>query len=294
MARRRYRWRRARAPMSCASPWTSRLDSGRPPPPWSSSTWPTPPTSATRSASQSINRGRCTHCQSGGRSSSTASRIQPTFGSRSTSGAHSTARTSTTNSADAGSRRWSSAASPRTSASSRPPDRVGSAATPLSSPRMRRRVPRPRCTRSPSRRFCREFRASRRPRTSMSAADEWVWGWDSTPGIVSVHASLSGRALVWRRDAAADTLVLEEERFRPWVLLAHLDDAVGLEYRELAGPGALRYLVSADDGRHLIDAVLRAASKRLGTPLSKPSELTDVEPGTMLALPADEQYLVAT
>ena len=36
----------------------------------------------------------------------------------------------------------------------------------------------------------------------MSVTDEWVWGWDSTPGIVSVHASLSGKALVWRRDPA--------------------------------------------------------------------------------------------
>jgi hypothetical protein len=27
--------------------------------------------------------------------------------------------------------------------------------------------------------------------------DEWVWGWDSTPGIVSVWADLDGRATVW-------------------------------------------------------------------------------------------------
>jgi len=122
-----------------------------------------------------------------------------------------------------------------------------------------------------------------------------VWGWDSTPGIVSVHASLSGKALVWRRDAATDTLVVETERFRPWILLAHLDDVRGMTWadcRELDGPGALRYMVSADDGRRLIDTILRAASERLGTPVSKPSELAELEPGTMLALPADEQYLV--
>ena len=29
--------------------------------------------------------------------------------------------------------------------------------------------------------------------------DEWVWGWDSMPGIVSVWADLDGRASVWRR-----------------------------------------------------------------------------------------------
>ncbi|HXB25527.1 MAG TPA: ribonuclease H-like domain-containing protein [Gemmatimonadaceae bacterium] len=131
----------------------------------------------------------------------------------------------------------------------------------------------------------------------MRSADEWVWGWDSTPGIVSVHASLSGKALVWRRDAATDTLVVETERFRPWVLLAHLDDLRGVtwaECRELDGPGALRYLVSANDGRALIDTLLRRASERLGTPVSKPSELAELEPETMLALPADEQYLVLT
>jgi hypothetical protein len=26
--------------------------------------------------------------------------------------------------------------------------------------------------------------------------DEWVWGWDSTPGIVSVWAEIDGRATV--------------------------------------------------------------------------------------------------
>jgi DNA polymerase elongation subunit (family B) len=131
----------------------------------------------------------------------------------------------------------------------------------------------------------------------LRSADEWVWGWDSTPGIVSVHASLSGKALVWRRDPATDTLVVETERFRPWILLAHLDDLRGVTWadcRELDGPGALRYMVSADDGRRLIDTILRAASDRLGTPVSKPSELAELEPGTMLALPADEQYLVLT
>ena len=124
-----------------------------------------------------------------------------------------------------------------------------------------------------------------------------MWGWDSTPGIVSVHASLSGKALVWRRDPATDTLVVETERFRPWILLAHLDDLRGVTWadcRELDGPGALRYMVSANDGRRLIDTILRAASDRLGTPVSKPSELAELEPGTMLALPADEQYLVLT
>src|SRR4051794_7780581 len=106
-----------------------------------------------------------------------------------------------------------------------------------------------------------------------ATADEWLWGWDVTPGIVSVHADLDGRATVWRRLPESGALVREEERFRPWLLLARLEDLQPLgallsgdleqgeslpdasdprvHVRELEGPGALRYLVSADDGRAL-------------------------------------------
>ncbi len=142
--------------------------------------------------------------------------------------------------------------------------------------------------------------------------DEWLWGWDLTPGIVSVHADLTGRASIWRRIAATDTLVREEARFRPWILLARLDDlrhlgrrlagadhasvtpGAGVRYRELEGPGALRYLVSADDGRALAAAVRRGAAARLGRRVRHLAELEELEPGTLLALPPDEQYLVAT
>src|SRR4051812_50192531 len=89
-----------------------------------------------------------------------------------------------------------------------------------------------------------------------------LWGWDPTPGIVSVWAESDGRALVWRRIAETGELVREEERFRPWILLDRLDDlrhlgprlapegtSAGLvRYRELDGPGELRFLVSAGGG----------------------------------------------
>src|SRR5689334_20216955 len=102
------------------------------------------------------------------------------------------------------------------------------------------------------------------------AETEWLYGWDPTPGIVSVHAEQDGRAIVWRRLAATGALVREDERFRPWVLLAHLDDVASIADRlgrdgdatrpfthhELEGPGELRHLVSADDGRALMSAVL--------------------------------------
>jgi DNA polymerase elongation subunit (family B) len=128
--------------------------------------------------------------------------------------------------------------------------------------------------------------------------DEWLWGWDSTPGIVSIHATQDGRALVWRRNPETDALVREEERFRPWLLLAHVDDlrheGPAIERRELDGPGALRHLVSADDGRVLVDVILRGASERLGEPLRHLSDLQQLEPNTVLSLPPEEQYLVAT
>ncbi len=138
---------------------------------------------------------------------------------------------------------------------------------------------------------------------------EWLWGWDPTPGIVSVHATQDGRALVWRRIPETGALVREEERFRPWLLLEHLNDlrhlgarlgrdddssadaGKGIRYRELEGPGALRHLVSADDGRSLTSAVLRGASERLG---KRVSHLGELEQGSVLSLPPEEQYLVAT
>jgi DNA polymerase, archaea type len=137
------------------------------------------------------------------------------------------------------------------------------------------------------------------------ATDEWLWGWDDTPGIVSIHADHDGRATVWRRIAETDALVRERERFRPWLLLAHIEDldhlgrrldhgrnpAAEFHHRELDGPGALRHLVSAVDGRALASAVLRGASERLGQPLSHIGELGHE---TVLALPPEEQYLVAT
>lgn len=132
--------------------------------------------------------------------------------------------------------------------------------------------------------------------------DEWLWGWDPTPGIVSVWAELDGKAVVWRRLPATGELVREEERFRPWLLLDRLDDLRHLgsqlspshgapfTYRELAGPGELRYLVTADDGRALAAAVLKGAARR-GVRVGR---LRDLGPRAVLSLPPEEQYLVAT
>lgn len=134
---------------------------------------------------------------------------------------------------------------------------------------------------------------------------EWLWGWDATPGIVSVHAELDGRATVWRRIIDTGAIVREAERFRPWLLLAHIEDldhlgdrlergtdaSAAFHHRELEGPGALRHLVTASDGRALVSAVLRGASVRLSQRITNLRELGQ---DNVLSLPPEEQYLVAT
>jgi DNA polymerase elongation subunit (family B) len=136
-----------------------------------------------------------------------------------------------------------------------------------------------------------------------SIEDEWLWGWDPTPGIVSVWAE-DGHATVWRRIAETGILVREEERYRPWMLLDRLDDlehlgaALGrdgdptaqLTFRELEGDGALRYVVSAENARLLTAMVLKGAAYRLGRHVR---HVRDMEDGVLM-LPAEEQYLVAT
>jgi DNA polymerase I len=140
--------------------------------------------------------------------------------------------------------------------------------------------------------------------TSATIEDEWLWGWDPTPGIVSIWADATGRALVWRRLPSTGELVREIARFRPWMLLDSLDDlqhlgtALGPEasnarvtYRELEGDGRLRFRVNAPDMRELTAAVLHGASRRLGKRIT---HLRDLEDDSYFSLQPDEQYLVVT
>jgi len=140
----------------------------------------------------------------------------------------------------------------------------------------------------------------------VSHEGEPLWGWDPTPGIVSVWADSTGRARVWRRLDQARR-VCEEQRFRPWLLLSSLDFINHLGSRlvpegatalrgavrfvELGGPGQLRFRVDADDGRALTAAVLAGARGRLGP---KVRSLRELGPEHALALPPEEQYLVVT
>ncbi|MFN0251550.1 MAG: DNA polymerase domain-containing protein [Kofleriaceae bacterium] len=121
--------------------------------------------------------------------------------------------------------------------------------------------------------------------------DEWLFGWDPTPGIVSVWSEGDGRVHVWRR--VAGELVHEQVAFRPWMLVdavARPDASDRISVRELAGDGELRFVVRADDTATLHAAVIRAATRRLGQHVNHVRDLDD----SVLALAPEEQYLVAT
>jgi DNA polymerase I len=136
--------------------------------------------------------------------------------------------------------------------------------------------------------------------------DEWLWGWDPTPGIVSVWAEDNGTARIWRRVSAHDAVICEQAQFRPWLLLRFPDDIrhigarLGREgdedpfvtWRELGGAGELRYLVTAQHYSTLTAAVCMGASRRLGRAITHIRELDELD--HVLALPLDEQYLVAS
>ncbi len=109
-----------------------------------------------------------------------------------------------------------------------------------------------------------------------SLEDEYLFGWDDTPGIVSVWASRSGEAILWKREG--ERITTTRERFRPWLFATSLQDlthtnislntdfapGARISYRELEGEeSSYRYLLSSADGRLLERELLRGASKRL-------------------------------
>lgn len=136
-----------------------------------------------------------------------------------------------------------------------------------------------------------------------------MWGWDATPGIVSVWVERDGLATVWRRDVSTGVLTREVRPFRPWILLRTIADLSRggaefsisdaeprtaesrIEVRELSGEGELRFLVSAPTLEELTVPLLRGASVRLSRQLRHPRDLGDDE---ILILPAEEQYLVSS
>jgi DNA polymerase, archaea type len=132
--------------------------------------------------------------------------------------------------------------------------------------------------------------------------DEYLFGWNQTPGIVSVWASHAGKALMWQRTPAG--IVCTREAFRPWLFATTLDDLAHLggalqhddgqaqvRYRLLEGEeGCYRYVLSARDGRNLERALLSGASRRLGREIRSLSALGD----TYYRVGPVEQYLMLT
>ncbi len=135
--------------------------------------------------------------------------------------------------------------------------------------------------------------------------DEYLFGWNPTPGIVSVWAHRDGRALVWRREG--EEIVLSKDFYRPWLLATTLDDLNSLEtllqpdssptaqyatftYQELDGPlDTYRYLLFCRNMRVLERALLTGASRRQGRSINKMSEL-DI----YYSVGPVEQYLMQT
>ena len=144
------------------------------------------------------------------------------------------------------------------------------------------------------------------------AEDERLFGWDTTPGIVSVWANREGKALVWRREGGR--VICETDRFRPWVFAATLADLAHLgsallpisapggqdalvSYQELEYPPTpaapvpfYHYLLSARDGRYLERAIIAGATRRLGRHITS---LNDLEHEYYLVGPV-EQYLMSS
>lgn len=138
--------------------------------------------------------------------------------------------------------------------------------------------------------------------STFHSSDESLFGWDPTPGIVSVWASRSGKAWIWQR--SGDRVRCTRETFRPWLFSTTLDDLTHLgsalqhqqdeamvSYRVLDGPdGSYRYLLSALDGRMLERELLDGASLRLNRKITSLSALDD----TYYRVGPVEQYLMLT
>jgi DNA polymerase, archaea type len=135
----------------------------------------------------------------------------------------------------------------------------------------------------------------------MAQTDPFLFGWNTTPGIVSIWAERSGKALVWRR--VGNELMCEQEHYRSWLYAAHLedlkqlgsnlrcnDDTASFSYHEFPdSSSSLKYLLTAKDGRVLEQLLLAGASKRLDKEITNLNSLDDY-----YQVAPVEQYLMQT
>lgn len=138
-----------------------------------------------------------------------------------------------------------------------------------------------------------------------------MFGWDSTPGIVSVWADRTGQALVWQRIKGQEQVSCYHDTFRPWLFASTLADLahrgpslspatpaeacqanLPFSYHELAGPASntFRYLISARDGQALEREIIRGATKRLGKEIASLRDL----PNEYYRVGPIEQYLMSS
>lgn len=124
---------------------------------------------------------------------------------------------------------------------------------------------------------------------SPKETDEILFGWDSTPGIVSVWADRGGEALVWQR--TSEGVSCAREQFHPWLFattladLSHLGRSLSpvtsplapstlVSYQEMEGTlGSYRYLLFAHRSGALDNAICKGASERLGQSVQRVSDL---------------------
>ncbi len=134
--------------------------------------------------------------------------------------------------------------------------------------------------------------------------DELLFGWDPTPGIISIWADRDGRALVWRR--IQSQTICEHVRFRPWLFAADLADLdprlIVLCEDPIHHPARIAvceldaaethcgFLIAARSGRALERALLAGASQRLGRSVQNLYELED----RYIRVGPVEQYLMAS
>jgi DNA polymerase I len=130
--------------------------------------------------------------------------------------------------------------------------------------------------------------------TPAARENEYLFGWDPTPGIVSVWAQRDGHAIIWQREG--ERVTRTETRFYPWLFASTLDDLTHLGadrlingvpgsghgngatiwYRELDGPSdAYRYFIAARDWRTLERTIVSGAARRLDRPIKSLNELED-------------------
>ncbi len=134
--------------------------------------------------------------------------------------------------------------------------------------------------------------------------DEYLFGWNATPGIVSVWAQRDGRAVIWRRDG--ERILCSKDSYRPWMLATTLDDLkhlgsmlqpfapdtmhASVTYKELDGPGkSFRYVLFSRNMRVLESTILTGASRRLGRRITTMNDLD-----TYYSVGPVEQYLMQT